>query len=87
MLVCCHLIATALRTTRSSYLVKIKLKNVEFGLSKFSVLCSLLENRVFCWMKYLVIIKILYVSYMHAQFSETSNLVSPVRTDVTFKYL
>lgn len=38
-------------------------------------------------MKYLVVTKIFYVSYMHPQFSEIMNLVSPVRTDATFKYL
>lgn len=53
----------------------IKLESIECLLfSQFSVLCGLLENSQFCWMKYLVIMKILYMSYMHPQFSEARNL-------------
>lgn len=86
MLVYCHLIATASQTTWSSYLVKMK--NVESSLlSKFSVFCGLFENRKFCWLKYLVIIKIPFVPYIHPQFSETKNIVLTVRTDGIFKFL
>ena len=34
-------------------------------------------------MKYLVIMKIPYISYMHPQFSEARNLALPVKTDAT----